>query len=91
MEKEFDSVLDKCLSQIRTGEGDIGSCLSQYPEHATRLRPLLETAARLWQTPQPRPSPEAVSRGEQPLIERVVEKRSSQTSGKGLARATEDK
>ncbi|MFQ5996768.1 MAG: DUF4382 domain-containing protein, partial [Dehalococcoidales bacterium] len=91
MEKDFDSILDKCLSQVRTGGGDIGSCLSQYPEHADRLRPLLEMATRLWQTSQPQPSPEAVSRGEQLLVERVAEKRSSQTSRQELARATGDR
>ena len=91
MRKDFDSILDKCLSQIRTGEGDVGSCLSQYPEHAARLQPLLETATRLWQTSQPQPSLRAVSRGEQLLVEKVVEKRSSQVPRKGLVRSTGDK
>ncbi|MEE9398792.1 MAG: DUF4382 domain-containing protein, partial [Dehalococcoidales bacterium] len=78
-------------SQIRTGEGDIKSFLSQYPEHAAQLRPLLETAVRFWQTPQPQPSPEAVSRGEQLVLARVVEKRASQAHRKGWMRTIGDK
>ena len=91
MEKDFDSILDKCLSQIRTGKVDVKSCLNQYPEHAARLRPLLETAALLWQKPQPQPRPEAVSRGEQLMLGRVAEKRSSKALRKGLVRTIGDK
>jgi len=91
MKKDFDSILDKCLSQIKTGEVDIESCLRQYPEYVARLRPLLETAASLWQKPQPQPRTEAVSQGEQLMLERVVEKQSSKAHRKGLVRAVGDK
>ena len=91
MSKNFYSILDKCLSQIRTGEADIEGCLGQYPEYADRLRPLLKTASLLWQKPQPQPRPEAISRGEQLMLGRVAEKRSSKALRKGLVRTIRDK
>jgi hypothetical protein len=85
--KEFEYILDKCIAQIRNGEADVASCLNKYPEYAAQLRPLLEIAVLLYREPQPQPRPEAVSRGERILLERVAEKRSSKAVDEGLAGA----
>jgi hypothetical protein len=85
--KEFEYILDECIAQIRSGKADVASCLNKHPEHASQLRPLLEIAVLLYREPQPQPRPEAVSRGEQILLGRVLEKRSGKASNKGLASA----
>ncbi len=41
----FDYILDKCLDRIAAGE-DINVILSDYPEEADRLRPLLQSAVQ---------------------------------------------
>ncbi len=41
--KDFDRALDDCLDRVRRGEG-IEQCLAHYPQHASRLEPLLRTA-----------------------------------------------
>ncbi len=42
--KEFNDILDRCLERVLTGES-IEACLSDYPQHASELEPLLRTAA----------------------------------------------
>ncbi len=87
MGKEFENILDECIAKIRIGEADVASCLNKFPEYAARLRPLLTIAVLLYREPVPRPRPEAVSRGEQILLDRVLEKRSSKAANKGLVGA----
>jgi hypothetical protein len=41
---DFDNILDECLQRLVQGES-IEACLSEYPEHAAELEPLLRTAA----------------------------------------------
>ncbi len=77
MREDIDTILDKCLSQMRSGEADIEACLARYPKHASQLQPLLEAASLLWQAPQPQPKPEAVSRGEELLLKAVAERQAS--------------
>jgi len=55
--KDFESILDECIARIRTGKADVESCLREYPNYATRLRPLLEITMLLYQEPQPQPQP----------------------------------
>ena len=43
-EKAFDNVLDECLERLLVKGETIGQCLQSYPEQATRLKPLLQTA-----------------------------------------------
>jgi hypothetical protein len=82
--KEFEYILDECIAHIRSGEADVDSCLNKYPKYASQLRPLLEIAVLLYREPQPQPRPEAVSRGEQILLQKVAGKRSGKAVDKGL-------
>jgi len=45
MTDKFENILDKCLERITLRGESIEVCLNDYPEHATRLEPLLQTAA----------------------------------------------
>ncbi len=38
----FDRILDECIDRINRGE-DLSTCLTDYPEYAQQLRPLLQT------------------------------------------------
>jgi len=60
--QSFDSVLDDCVAALQRGES-VQSCLSRYPRHADRLRPLLLLANKVHKTPQapPRPWPQATA------------------------------
>ena len=91
MGKDFENILDKCMAQIRSGEADVESCLNEYPKHAARLRPLLQTAVLIYQEPQPQSQPEAQSRGERLLRDKVIEKRSNQPAQLGLIDALKNK
>ncbi|MFT3890651.1 MAG: hypothetical protein QM730_03380 [Anaerolineales bacterium] len=52
-----DDVLEQCLTDILTGASTLEECLARYPEHATQLEPLLQTAARVEMGARVRPSP----------------------------------
>jgi len=43
--RTFRSILDDCLTALQQGES-VEACLSRYPRHAERLRPLLTLARR---------------------------------------------
>ena len=42
-DKEFNNILNECLERLLEGE-TIEQCLHRYPEQATELKPLLQTA-----------------------------------------------
>lgn len=42
MAEEFEIILDKCIDRLSRGE-NLQQCLSDYPEHAAKLEPLLRT------------------------------------------------
>jgi len=42
---DFDRILDECLTQITSGASSLDECLAHHPEHASQLKPLLQTAA----------------------------------------------
>jgi hypothetical protein len=50
-------LLQSCLERLQAGEA-MSSILSDVPEHANALRPLLQTALELKQWKLPRLSPE---------------------------------
>ena len=56
--RRFRSILDECLTAVRQGES-IEACISRYPRHEERLRPLLTLAQRVSQTPAAGPRPRA--------------------------------
>ena len=55
--KEFDNILDECLERLLVKGETIEQCLASYPEQATELEPLLQTAlaAKKVSAIQPRP------------------------------------
>lgn len=55
--KEFNNILDECLERLFVKGETIEQCLASYPEQATELEPLLQTAlaAKQASTIQPRP------------------------------------
>ena len=55
-QREFDNILEECLSRVMRGE-DIEAVLLAYPRYAAELEPLLKTAlnARLAAAVKPRP------------------------------------
>jgi len=55
--KEFNNILDDCLERIISGEA-IESCLSDYPENADELEPLLRTAFVTKESSSVLPDPE---------------------------------
>ena len=59
---DFDRTLDDCLAQMESGASSLDECLGRHPEHAARLRPLLQTAARVERGREVRPSPAFKSR-----------------------------
>jgi len=64
--KEFDNILNDCLERLLIKGESLQQCLQSYPEQATELKPLLETAlaAREASTIQPRPDFRARARYE---------------------------
>ncbi len=53
---ELERALDDCLQQLTSGKSSLGQCLARYPKYAAELRPILETALRLQQGKELRPS-----------------------------------
>lgn len=62
--REFDNILNDCLERLLVGGETIEQCLQGYPEQASELKPLLETAlaARDASAIQPRPDFKARAR-----------------------------
>jgi hypothetical protein len=54
--RRFQSILDECIAALEQGE-TVEACLKRYPKHASRLRPLLQLAARVRQTPPAKARP----------------------------------
>jgi DNA-directed RNA polymerase specialized sigma24 family protein len=45
--KEFQRILEECLWRLSNGASTPKECLASYPEHATQLSPLIDTACLL--------------------------------------------
>ena len=56
--REFANIFDECLERILTGGETVEQCLASYPEHATELEPLLQTALNAKETLEIAPRPE---------------------------------
>ncbi len=67
MSREFDSILDECLSQLKMGAG-VEQCAARYPQHAEALLPYLSLAAAVQSVPVPLPSPAAVAANQQRML-----------------------
>jgi hypothetical protein len=61
-DKEFDNILDECLQRLLVGGETIEQCLERYPEQASQLKPLLETALVVKETSAVQPRAEFKAR-----------------------------
>jgi len=68
---DFDRILDDCLTQITSGASSLDECLARHPEHAARLKPLLQTAVRVERGRKVKPSPAFKSRTRAQLYARM--------------------
>ena len=57
-DKELDNIFEECLERVLTGGETIEQCLASFPEHATELKPLLQTALAARETLEIAPRPE---------------------------------
>ncbi len=55
--KDFQRILEECLTRLSNGTATVDECLARYPEHAAQLKPLLQTALRLNRGREVMPSP----------------------------------
>ena len=82
--KKFDSILDECLEHLLVKGETIEQCLKSYPEQATELEPLLQTAlkAKNASVIQPRPEFRARARYQfRSALREVQTKRKPRFSG----------
>lgn len=68
MKPELDAILDDCLARLEAGES-VQSCLTEYPDQAETLHPLLAAAAFVKKTPAPRARPDAFLAGQQRMLQ----------------------
>jgi len=74
MSPDLTNILDDCLTRMRQGY-TLVECLALYPEYAGELKPLLETAAAIYQVPPLLPSPQAMAAGRARLLQRAAQLR----------------
>jgi hypothetical protein len=67
MNQHFDDILDQCLSRIKAGES-FDACLSDFPEQAELLKPLLLAADQVRSVPRPRARPRATVTGREGML-----------------------
>lgn len=74
MAEDFNKVLDECIDRVNRGEG-LESCLTDYPEYAQRLKPLLAAMKQTQSAYSFIPSEEAKRAGRQRLYAALEKKR----------------
>jgi len=80
MKRDFDHALDECLALLAERGATLEECLARYPEHAEELRPLLEMALTLFDTPRPAARPAAFAAGKERMLQALAEKKRRQAS-----------
>lgn len=85
MQVDIDHALEDCLQRLRRGD-DLESCLSAYPEYATRLRPLLETVSVIGRTLAPPTATSAREAGRQRMLAAVARREERRARWGPLAR-----
>ena len=68
MSADFEWVLEDCLKRLRGGQSS-EECLSDYPDRAEELRPLLLLAGNLHTAPLPQPRLRAIEQGRERMLE----------------------
>ncbi len=62
MNRKFEDILNECLERMLVKGETLEQCLQSYPEHASELKPLLETALGTRKALDIKPSPEFKAR-----------------------------
>ena len=57
MNDEFEAILETCIDDIAEGEASLEDCLTQYPQYAAEMEPILLTATYLRNAKDVKPSP----------------------------------
>ena len=61
----FEQLLDACIDDIAAGRRSVADCLERWPQHAARLRPLLEAAEAMHGAPRvPQAPPDPLRRAQ---------------------------
>jgi hypothetical protein len=55
--KDFQRILEECLTRLSNGTATVDECLARYSEHAEQLKPLLQTVSLLKRGREVVPSP----------------------------------
>ncbi len=58
MKDQFEEILDDCIERLLFGDASIEDCLNRYPDKASSLKPILETALITKKTTAIEPRPE---------------------------------
>ena len=74
-DRQFESVLDRCLIVLQSGQATIEEVVAHHPEYAQQLIPLLKAAQRTASTTGPRLSDEATAAIQERLLQRAGELR----------------
>jgi len=74
----FDDILDKCLYMLQNEQVPLDDCLTQFPQYAADLRPLLEMAVEVSRSPHPIATTSAFNSGKQRMLATLAEKKRTQ-------------
>ncbi len=72
MKPRLSERLDECLTALLSGEETVDDLLQRFPDHADRLRPLLEAAEELHQVPAPSCRRAATKAGKRRMLEALA-------------------
>lgn len=75
MKRQFVDILDQCLQELNTGGADLEAVLRRHADCASQLRPLLEAALLVRETPHPQLSAQANAAGRRRLTLAVGKKK----------------
>ncbi len=68
MNPDFETALEESIALLRSGSS-VEACLQRFPQYAGELRPLLETAAAISEVRLPSPSPDAMRRSRERMLQ----------------------
>ncbi len=88
MRSGFDRALDRCLEAVRSGATDVEALVQSCPDHAERLRPLLQAAIEMRGSTAPEPQEKrgGLARLQAALVARRERKLATATPGLSRAR-----
>src|SRR5262245_20480423 len=80
----YDTILDSCLEQVRSGRATVGDCLRRYPDLAEDLAAELELAVAVAELPKPRMRRAAAQR-QRLLLEYEFKRRQARAAPRPVA------